>query len=388
MDLGDLGAVEGAGGRGSGRKLGRLKAALAAFSVFTVAGLIFAMELYIGFFGSRTEQPLRYYLIWTLGTAWSWLAVSPIIFRCARRWTFEQGRWWQSLAGHAATLLLVAPLQSLLDTVLSLLLYGESLPAIVTLAMTVSDTMFLSGLAGAPVPFVVIAGLVHGSRYYRQYREHELAAARLETALTEARLQALRAQINPHFLFNTLNSIGALSRRDPEGTNRMVTLLCALLRRSLDSDSRQVVSLGEEVGFAGDYLEIERVRFPDRLRVAFEVPRELLDWPVPSLILQPLVENAVRHGIAPRSSPGLVTVSARLSGTSLELTVEDDGVGLPPRAGEDGGLGLRITRDRLRLLYGGDAGLKITKPPGGGSRVTVTLPLGGGSGQSEGEETS
>ncbi|MEW5764905.1 MAG: sensor histidine kinase [Acidobacteriota bacterium] len=361
--------------------------ALGVFAALTLTGVFFAAELYFGFFGSELDKPFSYYLIWTLSTAWSWLAVFPILLACARRWPFTAERWGRSLAGHALCFLVVSPLQVTLDILLTTTGYALDRGTHLLALLSLSDQMYASGLAGAPVPFALLTGLIHGIGYYRKYRERELDASRLGNALALARLQQLRSQVNPHFLFNTLNAIGALSRRDPEATNRMITLLCALLRRSLDSQTRQMVPLGEEVAFAMDYLEIERVRFSDRLKTVFDVPDDLLDVEVPSLILQPLVENAVRHGIAPRSAPGLVTVSARRTETSLNLVVEDDGAGLQPARGNSDGLGLRLTRERLELLYRGAARFDVSVRAGGGTIATVTLPLPAGGHEPHGEPT-
>lgn len=367
----------------AGRRRGLF--ALVVFAALTLTGVFFAAELYFGFFGSDLDQPFSYYLIWTLGTAWSWLAVTPILLGCARRWPFTAERWGRSLAGHVACFLVVSPLQVTLDILLTTIGYALVRGAHPLALLRLSDQMYASGLAGAPVPFTLLTGLIHGIGYYRKYRERELDASRLGNALALARLQQVRSQINPHFLFNTLNAVGALSRRDPEATNRMITLLCALLRRSLDSEARQMVPLGEEVAFAMDYLEIERVRFPDRLKTVFDVPADLLDVEVPSLILQPLVENAVRHGIAPRSAPGLVTVSARATTSSLDLVVEDDGVGLEPARANSDGLGLRLTRERLELLYKGAARFDVSRRTGGGTRAALTLPLTAGGTMAHGE---
>ncbi|MEW6758102.1 MAG: histidine kinase [Acidobacteriota bacterium] len=361
--------------------------ALGVFAALTLTGVFFAAELYIGLMGSDLDQPFSYYLIWTLSTAWSWLAVFPILLACARRLPFTAERWGRSLAGHLACFVVAIPLQITLDILLTTTGYALVRGTHPLAILKISGQMYASGLAGAPVPFTLLMGLIHGIGYYRKYRERELDASRLGNALALARLRQLRSQVNPHFLFNTLNAVGALSRRDPEATNRMITLLCALLRRSLDSEARQMVPLGEEVAFAMDYLEIERVRFPDRLKTVFDVPSDLLEVEVPSLILQPLVENAVRHGIAPRSAPGLVTVSARATGSSLDLVVEDDGAGFQPARGNSDGLGLRLTRERLELLYRGAARFDVSGRTGGGTRATVTLPLAAGGPVPHGEPT-
>jgi two-component system, LytTR family, sensor kinase len=363
----------------------RLKAVLGAVVIFTAVGFLFAVELYIGLLGSEPARSFRYFLIWTLSTAWSWLTVFPLIIWCTRRWPFERARWGRAVAGHAVGFLLVAPLQALTDIILTYTAYTLFNQGNLSRMLTHTGQDLLSGLAGALVPYTVIAGLVHGARYYRRYRERELVATSLENALNLAHLQTLRAQLNPHFLFNTLNAIGALSRKDAEATNRMITLLCALLRRSLDSDGRQVVPLREEVDFVRDYLDIEKVRFPDRLQVIFDVPSDLLEAPVPSLVLQPLAENAIRHGIAPRSAPGHVTVKAREAGEILVMTVEDDGVGWGHLGPVEEGHGLRLTRERLRALYGQEASLEIALRPEGGTRATLKVPLLQGTAGSERE---
>jgi LytS/YehU family sensor histidine kinase len=235
---------------------------------------------------------------------------------------------------------------------------------------------FLSGLPTAPVYYLLIAGLGYTFAYYRKFREQELAASNLERALAQAHLETLRTQLNPHFLFNTLNAIGALARNDPEATKRMVTLLGGLLRRSLGSSTEpQEVPLRREIEFVRQYLEIEQILFSDRLRVEYDVPRELLDLPVPNFLLQPIVENAVRHGIALRSGPGRIILSVRVEGDSLEVSVADDGVGLAAGTQLTDGKGLGLTRERLLGLYGEKANLRIDHREGGGAMVVLSLPL-------------
>lgn len=224
--------------------------------------------------------------------------------------------------------------------------------------------------------WIVVLGHL-GWRYYQAYREREQQASALATELVQARLQALRMQINPHFLFNTLNTISALIHEKPDAADRMIVRLSDLLRRTLDSGETQEVPLREEIEFLKGYLEIEQMRFPDRLTVAFNIEPKTLELLVPHLILQPLVENALRHGILPREQSGRVEISARVvGGNELELKVRDNGNGLAPdnNAESPEGIGLKNVRSRLAHLYGGAQRLTIQNAPGGGVEAIVRIP--------------
>jgi len=224
--------------------------------------------------------------------------------------------------------------------------------------------------------WIVVLGHL-GWRYYRAYREREQQASALATELVQARLQALRMQINPHFLFNTLNTIAALVHEKPEAADRMIVRLSGLLRRTLDRGEVQEVPLREEIEFLKGYLEIEQMRFPDRLTVAFDVEPKTQELLVPHLILQPLVENALRHGILPREEPGRIEISAQVvAGNELELKVRDNGSGLATHNEEAApeGIGLKNVRSRLAHLYGGAQRLTIQNAPGGGVEATVRIP--------------
>lgn len=199
-----------------------------------------------------------------------------------------------------------------------------------------------------------ILGAAAARDSYRKYRERETRAGELETQLGLARLEALRTQIRPHFLFKALNSVAMLVRNNENRQAvEVVAGLGELLRSSLDDSAGQEVPLAAELGFVRRYLAVEEFRFPDRLRVEVDVPDELLEAEVPNLILQPLVENAVRHGVAKSSSSGLVRLTARRANGWLELSVEDDGPGLPAgwRPGDGGGISLRNVRARVEQLY-------------------------------------
>jgi two-component system LytT family sensor kinase len=245
-------------------------------------------------------------------------------------------------------------------------------------------TLFLNYLLLDLLTYAAIAGTYYTLDYFRRYREEELAAAelrtravRLEAQMAEARLSALRMELNPHFLFNALNAVSGLVRRaDNAAAVEMIGRLGGLLRVALRGDTRHEIPLGEELEYLGHYLEIERIRFHDRLSVQVEVEPGLERALVPALILQPLVENAIRHGVAPVAEPGRVTLSARAGdGGRLRLEVENTGREMPPGALERPGVGIRNTLARLDALYRGAASLRLENLPAGGVRATLDLPV-------------
>ncbi len=211
--------------------------------------------------------------------------------------------------------------------------------------------------------------------YYRRYQTGLVEAARLQTQLVQAQLQALKMQLHPHFLFNTLNTISALVHEDPEGAERTIAQLSDLLRLSLESTGLQEVPLRQELEFLQLYLNIEKTRFEERLAVDFEIEDQANPAMVPSLILQPIVENSIRHGLANRTSGGHISIRAERQGDSLALSVKDNGCGLPPDRGQRrNGLGLATTRARLARLYGNNHSLVLRNVAGGGVEVRIVLP--------------
>ena len=254
------------------------------------------------------------------------------------------------------------------------------------------------------VAYMAIVGLAHSVHFYRRFREREHRAVYLESNLANARLDALRAQLQPHFLFNSLNAIVALLRRDPRLAEATLMSLSDLLRLALSQSEKQEISLREEMEFVQRYLEIQQTRFGDKLRVEEDIESAALDCLVPSLLLQPLVENAIRHGIEPAENAGTVRLTAHRRNGQLALTVEDDGVGLPkpvielppamvtdaalnghpqtlaptrtPSAngGAGTGIGLANLRSRLEVLYGAQQKLELSPRPKGGVIVKVEIP--------------
>jgi two-component system, LytTR family, sensor kinase len=201
-----------------------------------------------------------------------------------------------------------------------------------------------------------IAGLSHAVLYYRESRDRALRSAQLETKLAEAQLKALQQQLHPHFLFNTLHAISTLMHRDVEAADRTLMRLSDLLRMTLENFGRPEITLHDELDFLSKYLQIEQTRFADRLQVRFDVHPDTLDTCVPSLLLQPIVENAIKHGVARKPGPGHVDISARRDGDKLRVEVRDDGVGMPEDAltALQKGIGVSTTRARLQHLFGAD----------------------------------
>ncbi len=220
-----------------------------------------------------------------------------------------------------------------------------------------------------------IVGLSHAVLYYRESKDRALRTSQLETRLVEAQLKTLQQQLHPHFLFNTLHAISALMHRDVEAADRTLMRLSDLLRLTLEHIGQQEIPLQAELDFLSKYLQIEETRFADRLVVRFDVQAETLDTLVPNLILQPLVENAIKYGVAKKSGPGHVDISARREGDKLRMEVRDDGEGLSEDAltALQKGIGVSTTRARLQHLFGADCRFEFHRQTAGLS-VVVAIP--------------
>jgi two-component system, LytTR family, sensor kinase len=342
----------------SGRKRSRHALTVAAVALAsTAAGLYFTTQ-------AQYAYPEVVRTTWGNALAvnmvvyWLWGAAVPIVVRLGRRYPLDQSSWRRSVPIH--------------------LLAG----ALVTVAQIACGQLLLMGLAAVTglgpfsEPLAAIGKAFHSS--YPTYWVILLAAAvwraaSLQARLAEARLAALRAQLQPHFLFNTLNSVSSLMYRDVEAADVMIARLSDLLRLTLRGDPRREIPLGEEVALLERYLDIERVRFEDRLRVALDIPPPARTALVPPFLLQPIVENAVRHAIAPRPDGGRIDIAAIVEGDRLVIRVTDDGPGLSPGDAEPG-VGLANTRARLAELHGKAARLDLEQAAGGGLVVTIAMP--------------
>jgi two-component system LytT family sensor kinase len=233
---------------------------------------------------------------------------------------------------------------------------------------------FVDDITGAYVPIVLVA---HAVAYYRRFRERQLRASQLEAQLANARLQALKSQLQPHFLFNTLHSISALMLTDVPSADKMMTRLSDLLRMSFEDVGTQVTTLSREIEFVNVYLEIEQIRFEDRLNIIFDIAPDTLDAEVPHLLLQPLVENALRHGILRLSSGGEIRIAARHDAHGLHLLIRDNGPGLANSNAlpSEAGLGLKATRERLETMFGKAQTFEVHSPAEGGVEAWVRIPF-------------
>jgi two-component system, LytTR family, sensor kinase len=296
-------------------------------------------------------------------------ALTSSIFRFARRFPIEAAHRLRALGLYAlgAWAFSVVHLACTMTVLLLLFPAPPSVPF-----TTRVQRIYLTNLDWTLMTFAAIVGLSHALEYYRESRERTLKAAQLETRLAEARLKSLEAQLHPHFLFNTLHAISALIHSQPDAADRMISRLSDLLRITFAGSGAARVPLQEELEFLQKYLEIEQTRFQDRLTVRYDVDPETLDAEVPRLILQPLVENAIKHGVAPRIEPGVISITARRAGEVLQLEVRDNGAGLTAagRARLDSGIGLSNTRARLECLYGDAQTLEFS---GGGPGLAVAL---------------
>lgn len=286
---------------------------------------------------------------------------TPAFFWMVRRFPIRGERWWTRLPVHLAGSIAFTLLKVSVWTPLSSALNPEE-------SLSYSQ-MLAGGFYADMLAYWASVGVIHAIEYYRESRERQLEATRLA-------LENLRAQLQPHFLFNTLQSISTLIYRDQHAADRMLTQLSDLLRLSLRNTGVQEVPLSEELGFLERYLAIMRVRFGDRLVISVDTPPDVMDALVPSLVLQPIVENAIEHGMADRPDVGHVSVRVTKDGPSLHLEVSDDGPGLagaPPSAGN--GIGLANTRERLARLYGAAGRVETNSANEGGLTVRLTIPF-------------
>jgi two-component system, LytTR family, sensor kinase len=312
-----------------------------------------------------------------------WVLVSPLVFWLVRRIPLRRGRLALAIPAHVVIgLALVLVHQGAVLVVQRLVGFPVGDGSLLRLYADSIVYRVLLGLLG----YAILFGAVLAIDYYNRLQEREIAAAELGRQLAEARLQALRMQLNPHFLFNTMNTIAMLVRHGDNGQAvRMLADLSDILRHVLVDSPPMETPLRDELRFTERYLDLERVRFRDRLTTVVEVTPEAANALVPTLVLQPLVENAIKHGIARRVRAGRLAIGARRLGPLLELTVEDDGPG--PGGGRDGvtpasgiaitsnGIGLANTASRLAQLYGERAELRLETSPRGGAIARVTLPF-------------
>ncbi len=357
---------------------------LLLLGVWLLIGLEFGSQTLPYFDPEKLQVEWRHLLPFDLLLWGLWALLTPLIVALARYYPIER---WRRISG-----LLVHAVASVLISFVHIAVYAS------IVRIFVPSFQNPLAKAGGVLPFLFTAhfhlgifvywGILTISLAFQYYSKHKLGelraaqlevqSAHLESRLAQAQLQALRMQLHPHFLFNTLNSISALLRKDPDAADEMVGCLGDFLRLTLENSGKQEVKLEEELEFLNRYLEIERIRFQSRLLTQMQIEPQTLAALVPHLVLQPIVENAIRHGIAPNENQGRIEVRAWRTNGKLLLEVQDNGPGLPTR-GENGstvkdGIGLRNTKARLQQLYGAAHRFNVDNVAEGGLRVTLEIP--------------
>jgi sensor histidine kinase YesM len=345
--------------------------------------------------GAKSGRPISisYLVFGELAYAAIWMALTPLVLWLAARFPFTKKQWIRPLWTHLGFSLLVALCHKGIHGII-LTLYRVGFEG-VTFSWAMPYNFMLSYFDYGIQLYWIILLLHHAYGYYARSQQNELRSIQLEKMLVESQLQALKMQLQPHFLFNSLNAIYMLIEKDPKLARSTLRKLSELLRCTLDRVGSQEVRLKEELEFLALYLEIEQIRFGERLKVTISVPPGLEEARVPNMILQPLVENAVKHGIATIRGDAILEISASQENGTLELCVFNNGSGNgndsadSRNGGEPGrqGIGIANTRARLERLYGSSQSFKLTESPGRGVTASLTIPYSV-AGRNPGEETS
>jgi len=341
------------------------------FVLWTVLAFLSAAGAHVYTASMGSPESWAQLLAWNVTISFVWSLLTPPVYALARRFTFERSNWTRMLPLHLAI--------SVTLTFLSACLIVWLEPFITWTPQ--AHLPYLSHvLARAFMDlqrYWYIVLITQAISYYAKYRERELQSSQLEAQLALAQLDVLKSQLEPHFLFNTLNSIAALARNDGLAAENMTLQLADLLRSSLDAMGVHEVPLSRELTLLQKYIDIQQMRFQERLSVEMDIASNTLSALVPNMILQPLVENAIRHGIGPRRAPGHVRISSRVVFDELWMEIADDGIGLarfdgsvPPE-----GVGLRNTRARLQQLYNHEHRLIMEDAPEGGCVIKIHIPF-------------
>jgi two-component system, LytTR family, sensor kinase len=352
---------------------------LAILGVWAMLGLIYAGPIYLEVRAEKMgHSPWRIFS-WGILSWCVWAPLTPAMVWLARRYSLVGAMWKRSLLIHIPAFLIASVVHTAAATYITLVVQpfdkmGDSPPEF--------WPRFLGRVTGAVgsdlLVYAAVVGVCYAIDYYRKYREREFLASQLEAQLAQAQLDSLRMQLHPHFLFNTLNGIVGLVRDNKnQAAVSMLVGLSDLLRHALEHSSRQEVELDQELNFIKLYLDIQQMRFSDRLQMDFDIDPGVLKALVPNLILQPLTENALRHGLASSVASGLVGISAHKENDYLKLVVFDNGVGLSDnwQLKSGGGIGLANTAARLQQLYGDQHRLDVRNREGGGVEVVVVIPF-------------
>ena len=344
----------------------RARAWFGYFGLWTLLGLVFASQLFLVEQRSSPHPSTWWQALRSELPDWYlWGLLALVVGALARRFRIDRSNWERAVPIHLGASLTLGFLHLVLATAIQVMLRGsEPYPFLPKLVDNFAASYHWNLLI-----YWAIVALAHARDYAQDAREHRMRAA-------EARLQALTLQLRPHFLFNTLNAISVLTAEDAPKAKRMLLRLADLLRITLAEGNRQEVHLSEELDLLERYLDIQRARFEERLSILVDVEPAIRDALVPVLLLQPLVENAIRHGLDTNLGVGTVSITARRENDRIRLEVRDNGRGLrPSSAGRRDGVGLANTRARLAHLYGERQTLDLVRPAEGGTAVLISLPL-------------
>ena len=328
---------------------------------WTLIAVMFAASSSLTFM--LTYQPPQWErtLASALGDWYPWAALTPLVMWLGHRFRLSRQQWMQRLIVLALAGLMIAFLKLMLTQV-------------VRRTSGVTEYIAITNFTTQYLIFWGLIGGTHAIEHYREGRERELRASQLEASLADARLQLLKMQLQPHFLFNAFNTIAELVHENPAEAERMIAGLGMLLRETLAAGVTDLVPLQKELALLDRYIAIQRGRFGERLDVRVSAGEDVRDALVPSLILQPLVENAIKYGLAARLDSGRIDIRATRSEDALLLEVEDDGVGFEPGVAREG-IGLGNTRARLSELFGNNHTFTIARANAAGTRVQLTLPF-------------
>ncbi len=323
-----------------------------------------------------SENPISFFSVlkWQLASSYVWFALMPLIFRLTKKFSPEGELFHRNLSILISTGMFVILLQLAINALILPLL---GFPPYRTFD-TFTDAyrfMFLVNFPWSLLIYFTVLGTIFVTRYYRKFQDRELRTAQLESNLVRARLQVLKMQLHPHFLFNTHNAISELIHKDPDAAEKTLTNLSDLLRISLEKLDVEEVPLEQELEFLKKYIEIEQTRFRERLQFKMRIAPETLDAVVPNMLLQPLIENAIKHGISPLKSGGTVEIESAKKNGHLVLRISDDGIGTKNVKHLIKGIGLANTKARLLNLYKNDQSLEIESTENQGFSVKLKIPF-------------
>jgi two-component system, LytTR family, sensor kinase len=365
-------------GKGSQTGTGWLKWAV-LFGFWTFFSFLYANQIYFEMLHNpRMNHSWWRIAFWQLSVWYVWGFLSPFILALGRRFRCEGPRWWKGFLIHLPAAVIVAAVHLAASASLKMLIepfdvWSDTRPFFAQYQSELKNFFLFDFFV-----YWAILGIGYGFDYRERYRERESLAAELKAQLAEAQLESLKMQLQPHFLFNTLHTIAGLVRANEKiPAVNMIAGLSDLLRHAMESADEQEVPLREEIKFAELYLDIQRTRFPDRLRVRIETEPEALDALVPNLLLQPLVENAIRHGISASDSAGVIVIDAYRDEEMLRIRVCDDGPGLQSgwRMETSEGIGLANTGERLKHLYGANHRFELSNGAKGGMVASIAIPF-------------